>query len=71
MQNDYRRVGKRAFYEAVRREEMRSGGYAFETPVSGEPPRIDWRLNGRLIGYVIKTTTVRTDDRWFIDRVLL
>ena len=71
MRNDYRRIGKRAFYDAVRRLEAREGGIAFETPVSGEPPRVDWRHNGRLIGYVIKTTTVRSDDAYWIDRALL
>ena len=71
MRDDYRRIGKRGFYETVRRYETRKGGLAFETPVHGFPPRVDWRHNGDLIGYVIKTTTVRADDTYWIDRRLL
>ena len=71
MRSDYRRVSKRAFYAAVRRYEASRGGLAFETPVEGHPPRVDWRHNGDLIGYVIKTTTARADDAYWIDRRLL
>lgn len=71
MKTDYRRIGKRAFYDAVRRYEMRHGGLAFETPVSGLPPRVDWRHNGDLIGYVIKATSTREDDAYWIDRRLV
>ncbi|UTC28809.1 hypothetical protein MARCHEWKA_02970 [Brevundimonas phage vB_BpoS-Marchewka] len=70
IRTDYRRIGKRAFYDAVRRYEMRHGGLAFENPVPGLPPRVDWRHNGDLIGYVIKATSSRDDDVYWIDRRL-
>lgn len=68
---DYRRVDKRAFHEAVRRYESQYGGLAFEAPVGGVPPRVDWRHEGRLLGYVIKATTSRHDDVYWIDRSLV
>ncbi|USN15270.1 hypothetical protein KIKIMORA_01240 [Brevundimonas phage vB_BpoS-Kikimora] len=71
MKTDYRRIGKRAFHDAVRRYEMAYGGLAFEVPVGGLPTRVDWRHNGRLIGFVIKATSTRDDDVYWIDRSLV